>query len=112
MRPFSSALERVTDLQPPRPGGPSVRKARRSTIDRPKEATMTDHPPAPERSNPDRERRTEPLDHGLPSVDEPDEADGPMEEPADAFRSREEIERLRRDEGPAGAERASPSREP
>lgn len=59
---------------------------------------MPDQPNPNEREPHD---RSEPLDRGRPSVDEPDEADGAMEAPADAFRTREEIEAVRRDEGPA-----------
>jgi hypothetical protein len=58
-------------------------------------------PAQPNTNERDRRDRTEPLDRGLPSVDEPDEADGAMEAPAEAFRTREEIEAVRRDEGPA-----------
>ncbi len=43
------------------------------------------------------------------SADELDEADGAMEAPTDAFRSREEIEKLRIDEGP-GPEPHEPHR--
>jgi hypothetical protein len=55
---------------------------------------------APEQTDAKNDRPNEPLDHGLPSVNEPDEADGAMEEPGEAFRSREEIEALRVSEGP------------
>jgi hypothetical protein len=61
---------------------------------------MTEPLRPPRSSDTNTHQPTEPLDHGLPSVNERDEADGTMEEPADAFRSREEIEQLRIDEGP------------
>jgi hypothetical protein len=58
---------------------------------------------------PERHDRSEPLDRGLPSVDEPDEAFGTFEAPADQFRSAEEIERLRREEGPETPRRSKPT---
>jgi hypothetical protein len=60
---------------------------------------MTDDVRAPAETDLE-DRANVPLPHGPGSVNEPDEADGPMEEPADVYRSRAEIERLRREEGP------------
>lgn len=62
---------------------------------------MTDELRAPHETDAKDERPNEPLDHGLPSVDEPDEADGPMEEATSSYRSAEEIDALRRSEGPS-----------
>jgi hypothetical protein len=61
---------------------------------------MTDELSAPQENDAKNDRPNEPLAHGPGSSEEPDEADGAMESPAEAFRSREEIEALRLSEGP------------
>jgi hypothetical protein len=56
------------------------------------------------------DRANEPPPIVSASADEPDEADGAMETPADVYRSREEIEALRLSEGPLSDDELAPGR--